>query len=626
MVKATLAGMDTHLALDLTQLASAWLVTRLDGQQFRFTTNTRDVDIDIGDGNGVQTYSANEGYSRTNIANDSELSVGNLDIGGVFDNAQLDETEMRRGLFDFADVKIFFFNFTDISDGIIKIIRGTFGEVIVTDKGLFKTTLRDMTTVFDRLLGEKVSKDCRDDLGGPFCRVPVFPDPVAGSTAYAVGDFVRIPNDLNNEDCSVIVMNFEDTDGSTGLPGMANLSVVHAVNPTVNATAQIDTAQIPAGGSSTSSLLLDGNSDYLNWADADLLDMGNGPVTIHGHFRLNVTGVNQTLCSKYQASSTNRTFYLRVNTSNQLEFSVWQTGSTLDITLTGTTALTTGVNYHFAIVRKNDGDWVLFLDGGIEDGPDTPTANPFNGVADFRIGALESGGVSQFFNGWIDSFQYLPGVAQWEVAFTAPTGNLATPVAQTDFATRPWVDFDDTIFEATVAGTTNPCIAPADFTFGNTHPQGGVTFTARRSWSRLVTVTALGSNVRRDFEVTELTPNTGHTTGAGPYTATYGYPDDFMNGGIVIWETGNNAGIGPKTNMEIRDFVADDGVTITQDIELFTNMPFDIQIGDTARVVPGCDKVFQTCIDKYNNPNPFKGEPFVPGSDTLGQYPDAPSG
>ena len=81
MVKATDAGMDTHLALELTKLASAWLIERLDGSFFRFTTNTRDVDIDIGDGNGLQTYSANEGYTRTNIANDSELNVGNLDIG-----------------------------------------------------------------------------------------------------------------------------------------------------------------------------------------------------------------------------------------------------------------------------------------------------------------------------------------------------------------------------------------------------------------------------------------------------------------------------------------------------------------------------------------------------------------
>ena len=199
MVKATDAGMDTHLALELTKLASAWLIERLDGSFFRFTTNTRDVDIDIGDGNGLQTYSANEGYTRTNIANDSELNVGNLDIGGVFDNAQLQEVELRRGLFDFADVKIFFFNWDDTSDGIIRIMRGTFGEVIVTDKGLFKTTLRDLTTVFSRKLGQKVSKDCRDDLGGPFCMVPILPDPIALSTAYVVGDFVRIPTVVDND-------------------------------------------------------------------------------------------------------------------------------------------------------------------------------------------------------------------------------------------------------------------------------------------------------------------------------------------------------------------------------------------------------------------------------------------
>lgn len=622
MVKATLTGMDTHLALELTQLASAWLITRLDNKVFRFTTNTRDIDIDIGDGSGLQTYSANEGYTRTNIANDSELSVSNLDIGGVFDNAQLDETELRRGLFDFADVKIFFFNWDDTSDGIIKIMRGTFGEMIVTDQGLFKTTLRDITTVFSRRLGEKISKDCRDDLGGPFCLVPTFPDPVAGSTAYAVGDFVIIPNDLNDDDCASIVMNFEGTDGSTGSPGMDNLSVVHAVNPTVGGTAQIDTAQAPAGGSSTSSLLLDGNSDFLSWADTTFLDLGDGPVTIHTWFRLNATGVTQTIAAHYDFNS-DRSWRLEVDVNDNLFFVVYQPGGvTVDISLTGSTTLLAAANHHVAVVRKTNGDWELFLDGVSEAGPTTPTGNPHNSTGLWRIGATANG--VNFLNGWIDSFFFLPGVALWEADFTAPTGNLATPVAQTAFAGRPWVDFNDTIFEATVAGTTNPCIVPPDFTKGNTHQQGGVTFTARHSWSRAVTVSAVGSDARRDFTVTELTPNSGHAPGSGPFPQTLGFADDFFNGGLVVWETGNNAGIGPKSNIEIRDFVADDGVTITQDIELFTTLPFDIVVGDTARIITGCDKVFQTCIDKFNNARRFKGEPFVPGADTLGQYPDAP--
>jgi hypothetical protein len=616
--------MDAHLPLDLTTLASCWLITRLDGQKFRFTTATRNQTLDIGDGDGPQIYSAEEGYGRTNIANDSEMSVGNLDIGGVFDNQQLDETELRRGLFDFADVKIFFFNWNDSSDGIIRILRGTFGEIIVTENNIFKTTLRDLTTVFSRTIGEKISKDCRDDLGGPFCLVPVFPDPITGSTAYALGDFVRIPTNPNNNDCQIIVMNMEGVDAATSGPGFVN-SGTHT-DGTINGTPEIDTAQIPAGGTSTSSMLFDGSTDYFSWADNAVFEMGDNDQTIAFHFRLNAVGVEQTIASQWGETGDDRSWRIFVTSGNVLQAEISADGtSTLDVTLTGTTSLTTGVNYHGHLGRKPNGDWLLTLDGGVEAGPTTPTGNPFNSTEDFRIGAIETGGsAARFFNGWIDAFQWINGFSRWDAAFTAPTGLIS--VIGVDETTLPWVDFNDTIYEVTTAGTTNACIATPDETKGNTHDQGTAVLTARHSWARAITVNALGADIRREFEVTQLTPNTGHAPGTGPFPATIGFADDYFNGGIVVWETGNNAGIGPKTNMEVRNFIADDGITITQDIELFTDMPFDIQVGDTGYIIPGCNKDFNTCVIKFNNPARFKGEPFVPGADTLATYPNAPTG
>jgi uncharacterized phage protein (TIGR02218 family) len=111
--------------------------------------------------------------------------------------------------------------------------------------------------------------------------------------------------------------------------------------------------------------------------------------------------------------------------------------------------------------------------------------------------------------------------------------------------------------------------------------------------------------------VTELTPNTGGPRG--------GFPDDWFNFGVVTFETGNNTG----SSMEVRDFVADDGVTITQDIELFIDVPFDIVIGDKIRIYPGCDKRFETCRDKFLNEINFVGEPFVSTPDEIAKYPDA---
>lgn len=626
MVKTTSAGMDTHTAGEVTSLAMAVFIERTDGQTFRFTTSSEDIQIDIGDGNGVQTYSADEGFSRTNIESDAELNVDNLDVIGIFTNAQLDQTELRRGLFDFADFKIFVFNHQNTADGIIKIFRGELGEVVVTTLGFFRVTVRSIIQVYSKETGEHYSKDCRADLGDIRCTVPVYLDPdpanrfdrsfpvseIARNTPYQLGDFVIIPEFPANNDCSPIKMNFEGVDGATSGPGFNNIGTY--TDPTIQGTSQIDTAQVPAGGDSTSSLLLDGNSDYLNWGDNVSLEMGTGKVTMHGHFRLNATGVQQCLASKYQATTSNRQWFLVVEATNVLSFAVYDTGTTIDVQLTGTTVLTTGVDYHVAVVRKTNGDWEMWLDGTSEAGPTTPTGDPFDGNADFRIGALESGGITSFFNGWIDSFEFVPGIALWETNFTPPTGNLTSVNP-----TLIWEDYADRLYEVTTAGTSGNCIETPDTVVDNTHTQGTATLTTRNSWMRFAEVTAIGSNPRRDFTVTELTPNSGETVGSSRTPATLGFPDDWFNGGAAFFETGDNAGIAK----EVRDFVADDGVTITQDIVLLDSMPFDIQVGDKLRIFAGCDKTNPVCISKFNNGINFVGEVYIPGEDVLGQYPDA---
>jgi hypothetical protein len=374
----------------LTTISVAWQLVRRDGTAFRFTSATRDVTLDFGDGN--QTFSAREGFQRTNISDDSELNVGNLDVLAFFDDASIKESELRRGLFDFADVRIAFFNAETPSDGIIKMLRGQLGEVTVSPQGWFNAELRDMMQLYTKELGEYYSRDCRDDLGGPRCRVPVLQARTAASvlqrsTAVALGDFYRV----------------------------------------------------------------------------DLAANGLDPI------------------------------------------------------------------------------------------------NPN--------------------------------------------------------------DFNDLIFEVTTAGTTAGTAPTFDETVGNTTADGTAVLTARNAWVYAATVSAVDpSEPRRSFTVTQLTPNAGHTiTGKTP--ATLGFPDDWFNFGLVEFATGSNAGIAK----EVRTFTADDGVTIEQDIELFEALPFDIEMGDVLQITPGCDKRLETCGSKFLNAINFVGEPYVPGSDVLGQYPDARS-
>ena len=90
------------------------------------------------------------------------------------------------------------------------------------------------------------------------------------------------------------------------------------------------------------------------------------------------------------------------------------------------------------------------------------------------------------------------------------------------------------------------------------------------------------------------------------FYATFNRTGDQLAQGCLQWKTGKNQGIG----MEL---LATDG----DRIELVLDMPFEIAIGDTAVLVEGCDKSFETCVKRFNNALNFRGEPHKPSQDKI---------
>lgn len=85
---------------------------------------------------------------------------------------------------------------------------------------------------------------------------------------------------------------------------------------------------------------------------------------------------------------------------------------------------------------------------------------------------------------------------------------------------------------------------------------------------------------------------------------------DWFKHGKITWTGGDNAGL----SMEIKAFSA--GA-----FQLHLPMPYDIQIGDTYSMEPGCNKIGRTgdCKIKFNNYINFRGEEDVPGADAIMQ-------
>ena len=95
------------------------------------------------------------------------------------------------------------------------------------------------------------------------------------------------------------------------------------------------------------------------------------------------------------------------------------------------------------------------------------------------------------------------------------------------------------------------------------------------------------------------------------FTATaLGVADGWYDYGVLRWLTGANAGRRIEVKRQLGNV-----------IELYDAMPATPGVGDVYSLAAGCDKRFATCKTKFANAANFRGEPHVPGVDSLLDYP-----
>ena len=179
-MKQASAPLAAHLAGPVTTLATCWEITRRDGQVFRFTDHDRDIEV------AGALYAARFGHARSAIASDASMAVDNLDVEGIIDAESLRAEELRAGLFDHAEVRIFLVNWATPAMGALRLRRGWLGEVVLTDTGQFRTELRGLTQALQQQIGALYTPECRADLGDARCKVDLAALTVTGSvTAVA---------------------------------------------------------------------------------------------------------------------------------------------------------------------------------------------------------------------------------------------------------------------------------------------------------------------------------------------------------------------------------------------------------------------------------------------------------
>lgn len=190
-MKVVSPGMLTALGSSTTHLKTCWLVVLSDGTMRPGTSHHDDILFDLEDGRGELTYLSREGFLRSAIRSTDSMAPDDVDVSSYFIITGITRDDVRRGLYNGAELFLFAVDFTDLSLGSIKLRRGYFGEIEFGDNE-FKVECRGLLHRYNRNLVEVHTELCRAQFGDDRCRVDRRPDLWEEGT-YAVGDAVRAP-------------------------------------------------------------------------------------------------------------------------------------------------------------------------------------------------------------------------------------------------------------------------------------------------------------------------------------------------------------------------------------------------------------------------------------------------
>lgn len=164
----------THLAGEVTELATCWTVTLQNGTVLGFTDHPENIPF------GGIIYESAVGYSATDISTSGDLSVDNLNLQGFIDSPSITEADLVAGLWDFAQVEIFEVVYSNLAAGVRRLRRGRIGEVTLGN-AVFEAELRGLSQAFTQQVCELTSGLCRARLGDARCGVDLGPLTVTGT-------------------------------------------------------------------------------------------------------------------------------------------------------------------------------------------------------------------------------------------------------------------------------------------------------------------------------------------------------------------------------------------------------------------------------------------------------------
>lgn len=142
------------------------------GELYGFTSLDVDVvydpsDVDpegTGDDWGSATHRADNGFSPSRIQSTADLGVDNAEFQGWVSETGITEQQIRAGLFDYAEFRIYRVNYLDLTQGHEFVHGGTLGETKFSRVG-WRTEMRSLTQQLMQPMSWLYSTTCRKIFG-----------------------------------------------------------------------------------------------------------------------------------------------------------------------------------------------------------------------------------------------------------------------------------------------------------------------------------------------------------------------------------------------------------------------------------------------------------------------------
>jgi uncharacterized phage protein (TIGR02218 family) len=291
MSRTVSTALQNHLAGELTTLATCWRVQRRDGVVFYFTDHDQAITFE------GETYSATSGYDRTAVSGTAGFKVDELNLSGFFTDGSLEESEMRNGLFDFAEITIFIVNYNDLSMGNMILRRGNLGEVEITPNGQFRAELRGLTQRLSQNIGEKYQAECRADVGDTRCKIPINPPAIQRNVAYERGQWVRVPT--GNASALRYAVPLGNADFESGLTGWTTFSG----NPTTISGDAFSGSRYLQGANPSAAFRIYQDVDLTVALDFDTAAADAGEISLNGSVRRITTADDQNDAGRFRVQA-----------------------------------------------------------------------------------------------------------------------------------------------------------------------------------------------------------------------------------------------------------------------------------------------------------------------------------